>query len=71
MAKSGSDIPKISGPANNALTVAGYTRLEQLTKVTEAELLALHGFGQKGLTLLRSAMASRGLSFAPPKKKQR
>jgi len=29
--------PKIGAPATRALAAAGYTRLEQLTKVTEAE----------------------------------
>lgn len=65
--KPASDIPSISGPADSALALAGYTHLKQLTKVTEKEVLALHGFGKKGLEILRAALASRGLSFAPEK----
>nr|WP_260408155.1 DNA-binding protein [Planomonospora venezuelensis] len=42
---------------------AGYTRLEQLTGVTEAELLALHGVGPKAVRILRDTLAERGLSF--------
>jgi hypothetical protein len=39
-----SDFPDgIGAPARRALTGAGYSRLEQLTKVSEAEILQLHG----------------------------
>ena len=61
--------PKISGPANDALAHAGYTHMEQLEMVTEKEILALHGFGKKGMGILKQAMAEQGISFAPPKKK--
>ena len=56
----------IARPAHRALVGAGYTRLEELTGVTEAELLKLHGMGPKALGILRSALAARGLSFASP-----
>lgn len=55
-------------PALRALAVAGYNRLEQLTHVTEAELLALHGMGPKGTRILRAALQAQGLDFAPSKK---
>jgi DNA-directed RNA polymerase alpha subunit len=58
------DFPKLSQPAHQALALAGYTRLEQLTKVTPADLLKLHGFGPKSIRLLRQALAEKGLSFA-------
>ena len=61
------NFPTIGQPALNALTNAGYTQLEQLTKVTEMELLKLHGMGPKGLRILREALAERGLSFATDK----
>ncbi len=54
----------IGKPAHRALVGAGYTRLEELTSVTEVELLKLHGMGPKALGILRSALAARGLSFA-------
>ena len=57
------DLPKIGGPATRALNGAGYTRLEQLTQVTEAELMALHGFGPKALHILKEALAERGWSL--------
>ncbi|GAA3447980.1 hypothetical protein [Planomonospora venezuelensis] len=58
-----SGLPKIGAPAQRALEGAGYTRLEQLTGVTEAELLALHGVGPKAVRILRDTLAERGLSF--------
>lgn len=57
------DFPKTSNPARSALHAAGYTRLEQLTQVTEAELLKLHGMGPKAIRILREALAERGLTF--------
>jgi hypothetical protein len=61
------DLPsELSRPARRALVGAGYTRLELLTGVTEAQVLRLHGMGSKGLDQLRSALAARGQSFAAP-----
>ena len=59
-----SDFPRMGAPAHRALAGAGYTRLEQLTEVREAEIAALHGMGPKALGELRRALAARGLSFA-------
>jgi hypothetical protein len=62
-----SDLPSgLSRPARRALDRAGYARLEQLTGITEAEVLRLHGMGPKALDQLRSARAARGQSFAAP-----
>ena len=66
-----SDFPKLSAPAHRALAGAGYTHLRQLTKVTEAELLELHGFGPNALAKLRQELKARGLAFAAAKKKPR
>jgi hypothetical protein len=60
----------IGMPATRALTVAGYTRLEQLMSVTEKELVKLHGMGPKALGMLRSALEARGLRFADAKGRQ-
>jgi hypothetical protein len=62
-----SDLPSgLSRPARRALDRAGYARLEQLTGITEAEVLRLHGMGPKALDQLRGALAARGQSFAAP-----
>lgn len=58
-----SDLPKIAAPARRALTSAGIAKLEQLTKVTEAELLQLHGMGRNAVATLCEALSARGLSF--------
>lgn len=58
------DLPAgLGAPARRALVGAGYLRLEQLTEVTEAELLKLHGIGPKGIRILREALAERSLFF--------
>jgi predicted flap endonuclease-1-like 5' DNA nuclease len=46
------------------LMAAGYTRLEQLTSITEAEILKLHGVGPKAIRILRETLAEKGWSFA-------
>jgi len=70
------EFPKIGSPATRALEAAGYTRLEQLTKLTEAELGQLHGMGPKALGILRETLKEKGLLFKvgtasdTPKKKK-
>jgi hypothetical protein len=60
-----SDLPaKLAKPAQRALAAAGYVRLEQFTKVSEAEVLKLHGMGPKALEQIRRALAAKGQSFA-------
>ena len=60
-----SDFPRgIGQPATRALIGAGYLRLEQLTEVSEAELLRLHGVGPKAIRVLRETLGDKGLSFA-------
>ncbi len=62
-----SDLPRaIGAPARRALAAAGIYRLEQLTEMSEAELLRLHGVGPKAIRLLREALAERSLSFVEP-----
>ena len=61
----------IGNPARNALEHAGYSKLEQLTAVSEAELGQLHGMGPKALGILRQALAAQGLSFKPAKAGER
>jgi uncharacterized protein YdhG (YjbR/CyaY superfamily) len=59
------DFPQaIGNPARNALQAAGYSKLKQLTKVTEAELSKLHGMGPKALRILRETLDAKGMAFA-------
>lgn len=71
-----SNFPKIGSPATRALEAAGYFCLEQLAKLTEAEVGQLHGMGPKALAILRETLKEQGLSFKAgtandtPKKKK-
>lgn len=47
-----------------ALQVAGFSKLKQLTELTEAELSKLHGMGPKALRILQEALKAKGMSFA-------
>ena len=58
---------KIGQPATRALKEAGYTRLEELAEVSEADLKKLHGMGPKALGILRDSLQAQGLSFADKK----
>ncbi len=58
----------LAKPAQRALQNAGILKLEELTKVREAELLQLHGMGRNALGQLRRALRKRGWSFREPKK---
>lgn len=58
---------KIGKPALRALKGAGYVKLEQFTKLSEKELLKLHGVGPKAISILRLTLEERGLSFANEK----
>jgi sulfite reductase beta subunit-like hemoprotein len=57
------DLPKMSRPALRALAHVGVNSLEELTKLTEREFLALHGVGPASLPVIRAALAAAGLSF--------
>jgi predicted flap endonuclease-1-like 5' DNA nuclease len=59
-----SDLPKLAAPAQRALAGAGYSRLDQLAKVSEDEIKQLHGIGPNALKELRRALKAKGLSFA-------
>jgi uncharacterized protein YdhG (YjbR/CyaY superfamily) len=57
--------PKLAAPARRALSAAGYTRLDHLAQVSEADLKKLHGMGLTAVAALRDALHERGLSFHP------
>ena len=56
--------------APRELANAGYTKLKQLTKVSEAELLKIHGVGPKAIRILRELLAEKGMSFGTASKPQ-
>jgi DNA repair protein RadC len=53
----------IAQPALRALSGAGLESLEQLTGVSETELLKLHGMGPAAVKKLRAALLHKGLTF--------
>ncbi len=53
----------LSAPARRALEGAGIKTLLQLSKLTEKEILRLHGMGPASLPTLRIALATNELSF--------
>jgi len=57
----------IGQPATRALEAAEITRLAQLTDLTEAERLRLHGVGPRAMRILRETLAATGRAFAEPK----
>jgi len=60
-----SNLPiELAAPARRALIAAGYTRLDQIARASEAEIAQLHGIGSNALQQLRRALAANGLSFA-------
>jgi predicted flap endonuclease-1-like 5' DNA nuclease len=54
---------EIGTTARRTLALNGYTTFDQLTRVSQAELLALHGVGPKAIRILTEHLAERGLSF--------
>ena len=56
----------LSAPARRALENSGINSLKKLAKLTEKEVLALHGMGPASIPRLRAALKSEGLSFRTP-----
>ncbi|TKK85273.1 DNA-binding protein [Herbidospora galbida] len=65
------ELPKIGRPAERALAEAGCRTLEDVTRFTAKELLALHGMGPRGVRILTEVLDAHGLSFRDPDKIER
>ncbi|WP_346320389.1 hypothetical protein [Chitinophaga sp. YIM B06452] len=60
----GVKIPESIGkPAYRALQAEGFLTLHDVSRVSEAELLELHGVGPKAVNILKAALQQQGLSF--------
>ncbi len=57
----------IGKPAMRALELAGFTRFDQLTRVSAATVLQLHGVGPKSIMILTAELQQRGMGFADAK----
>lgn len=61
-------LPKSIGrPATAALEAANITSLEDLNKITEKEIAALHGIGPKALRILKEALDENKMCLLTPK----
>ena len=58
------EIPAIGAPARRALEGIGITKLSDLGRYSEKELLSLHGFGPKALRILHESLKEKGISFS-------
>lgn len=56
-------LAKLGAPARRALERAGIVKLNELAAHREQDLLALHGFGQATLPILRKELKAAGLQF--------
>ena len=54
------DLPRIGRPAARALAALGVTSLEEVARIGEKKLRALHGIGPKAIAILREALAAAG-----------
>ena len=57
----------IGRPATAALEAADITCLEDLRRVTEDELAALHGVGPKAISILKSTLEASNIRLLDPK----
>jgi predicted flap endonuclease-1-like 5' DNA nuclease len=55
---------RIGKVARRELALNGYTRYEHLTRVTAAQLAAIHGVGPKAIRILEEELAARGRALA-------
>ena len=50
----------MSAPAQRALESIGVMRLDDVTRFSERELLALHGMGPKAVAVIKAALQEQG-----------
>jgi DNA-directed RNA polymerase alpha subunit len=57
-------IKKLAAPAQRAIQSTGVTTLEELSKMSEEEILNLHGTGKNALRVITETLKENGLSLA-------
>jgi predicted flap endonuclease-1-like 5' DNA nuclease len=63
-----SAFPKgVARPAQRAIASLGVTRLDQVTRFTEDQLMALHGMGPKAMRIIKAALRAQRKSLAKDK----
>ncbi len=61
-------LEKLAVPAQRAIRGAGVETLEQLSRMTREEALAMHGIGQKATRLVEATLAEYGMAFSAERK---
>lgn len=56
-------MPQLSAPARRALAGAGIRSLKALSRMSQKEVLALHGIGKAALPILVAALSGAGMTF--------
>jgi DNA-directed RNA polymerase alpha subunit len=57
-------LQKLAKPAQRAILGAGFTTLEQLAAMSEAELLNLHGIGKNAIKVIVTTLDENGLRLS-------
>jgi DNA-directed RNA polymerase alpha subunit len=57
-------LQKLAKPAQRAILGAGFTTLEQLAAMSEAELLNLHGIGKNAMKVIVTTLDENGLRLS-------
>jgi hypothetical protein len=57
-------LQKLAKPAQRAILGAGFTTLEQLAAMSEAELLNLHGIGKNDMKVFVTTLDENGLRLS-------
>jgi predicted flap endonuclease-1-like 5' DNA nuclease len=61
------ELPSRMGkPALRALAAAGISKFEELSAISEKELLKLHGIGPKAIRIIKEELQKHGMDFAKP-----
>lgn len=61
-------LTRLSAPAIRALQGNGIKTIKDLSKLTETEILQLHGIGKTAIPILQKALKEKGLNFSKEKK---
>ncbi len=58
-------LSKLPAPAQRGIETLNFMKLEDFTSVSEAQVRSLRGVGPKAVSLIKDALAERGLTFQP------
>jgi DNA-directed RNA polymerase alpha subunit len=60
-------LKKLAKPAQRAILSTGVTTLEQLSKMSEAEIFNLHGIGKSAMKVIVATLHENGLPLSSKK----